>query len=385
MSTELEDDLSRVLGRAAEGAPQAPTGFPGRIAARSRRRRTRTWTLVAAVAMVIVAGGLGVTLRGADEARPAQTRSPDPVEKVWPDAVWKIPRQLPNLPDFRPLIFIDDRTVLLWTPKSDGRADAIHAYDLGTGRTRKIADIPSAKWEYSSYFAVGAGRIVWQMIDKNDHTRFWSVPVSGGKPAAIDTGGPVRAHSEKLAVAGDRVAFSLADGGVFTFPLRGGSVTPVAGAERHHILRWPWVATPSDYRQDREPSFRELLNAETGQASNAVVRPGERYVRCGVTTCVGMRPDDTRFYRLRDGSRERDLPGSPVLGLGDDRFLAADPPGAAGGQVLLDLATGKQGDLGLRPSGKGRMTGVEPNILDGGLVSYQLKDQYMIIDLARIR
>jgi hypothetical protein len=376
MSTDLEDDLSRVLGRAAEGAPQAPTGFPGRIAARSRRRRTRTQALVAAVAMVIV----GVTVRGTDGAQVAQTKLPDPVETVWPDAVWKIPRQLPNLPDFHPLIFIDDRTVLLWTSKGDGRADAIYAYDLGTGRTRKIADVPSA---YA--FTVGAGRIVWQTIDKNEHTRFWSVPVSGGKPAAIDTGGPVRARSEKLAVVGDRVAFSLVDGGVFTFPLRGGRVTPVAGAERHHILRWPWVGTPSDNRQDREPSFRELLNAETGQASRAVVRPGERYVRCGVTTCVGMRPDDTRFYRLRDGSRERDLPGSSVLGLGDDRFLAADPPVAAGGQVLLDLATGKQGDLGLRPSAEGRMTGVEPGILDGGLVSYALKDQYVIIDLARIR
>ncbi|MGW0192681.1 hypothetical protein [Nonomuraea sp. NPDC003201] len=376
MSTDLEDDLSRVLGRAAEGAPQAPTGFPGRIAARSRRRRTRTQALVAAVAMVIA----GVTVRGIDGAQVAQTKPPEPVETVWPGAVWKIPRQLPGLPDFLPAIFIDDRTVLLWTSKSGERTDAIHAYDLGTGRTRKIADVPSG---YA--FTVGAGRIVWQTIDKDDDTRFWSVPVSGGKPAAIDTGGPVKGRGEKLAVVGDRVAFSLVDGGVFTFPLRGGRVTSVAGAERHHILSWPWVATPSESTQDREPSFRDLLNAETGQASRAVVRPGERYVRCGVTTCVGMRPDDTRFYRLRDGSRERDLPGSPVLGLGDDRFLAADPPGPASGQTLLDLATGKQGDLGLRPRVEGRMTGVEPGILDGGLVSYALKDQYVIIDLARIR
>jgi hypothetical protein len=382
VSTDLEDDLSRVLGRAAEGAPQAPTGFPGRIVARSRRRRARTWTqaLVAAVAMVIV----GVTVRGTGGAQPAQTKLPDPVEAVWPDAVWKIPKQLPNLPDFRPVTFIDDRTVLLWTPKSDWRTDAVHAYDLGTGRTRKIADIPSTQQVHASYYTVGAGRIVWETIDEKEHTRFWSVPVSGGKAAAIDTGGPVKGRGEGLTVVGDRVAFSLVEGGVFTFPLRGGRVTPVAGAERHHILRWPWVGTPSEYTQSREPSFRELLNAETGQASRAVVRPGESYVRCGVTTCVGMRPDDTRFYRLRDGSGERDLPGSPVLGLGDDRFMAADPPGPAAGQVLLDLATGKQGDLGLRPD-EGRMSGVEPGILHGGLVSYELNDQYVLIDLARIR
>ncbi|MFF4616389.1 TolB-like translocation protein [Nonomuraea jabiensis] len=381
MSTDLEDDLSRVLGRVAEGAPQAPTGFPGRIAARSRRRRTRARALVAAVAMVIA----GVTVRGTVGAQPAQTRLPEPVEAVWPDAVWKIPRQLPGFPEFRPVIFIDDRTLLLGTEKSDERTDAIYAYDLGAGRTRKIADVPSEKWEYASSYTVGAGRIVWATVDRDERTRFWSVPVSGGKPAAIDTGGPVKGRGEELTVVGDRVAFSLAGGGVFTFPLRGGRVTPVAGAERHHILRWPWVATPSEHTQAREPSFRELLNAETGQASSAVVRPGERYVRCGVTTCVGMRPDDTRFYRLRDGSRERDLPVSPVLGLGDDRFMAVDPPGAAGGPALLDLATGKQGDLGLPPSAEGRMIGVEPGILQGGLVSYVLKDRYVLIDLARIR
>ncbi|MET7329451.1 hypothetical protein [Nonomuraea sp. NPDC005650] len=385
MSTDLEDDLSRVLGHAAEGAPQAPTGFPGQIAARSRRRRTRTQALVAAVAVVIVAGGVGVTARGVDGPRPAQAKLPDSVEKVWPGAVWKIPRRLPGLPDFRPVIFIDDRTVLLWTSKSDERADAVYAYDLGTGRTRKIADIPSEKREHASFYAAGAGRIVWQTVDQNERTRFWSVPVSGGKPAAIDTGGPVKGRAEQLVVAGDRVAFSLVGGGVFTFPLRGGRVTPVAGAERHHILRWPWLATPSEYTQNREPSFQELLNAETGQESKAVVRPGESYVRCGVTTCVGMRPDRTRFYRLRDGSSERDLPMSSVLGLGDDRFIAVDPPRAAGGQVLLDLATGKQGDLGLRQVAEGRMTGVEPGILDGGLVSYPLRNQYVIIDLARIR
>ncbi|MEV4572777.1 hypothetical protein AB0K16_05910 [Nonomuraea jabiensis] len=372
MSTDLEDDLSRVLARAAEGAPQAPPGFPGRIAARSRRRRTRARALVAAVAMVVA----GVTVRGTVGAEPAPAKLPEPVETVWPEAVWKIPRQLPGLPEFRPVSFIDDRTVLLWTE----RADAIHAYDLGTGRTRKIADVPSA---YA--FTVGAGRIVWGTVDKDERTRFWSVPVSGGKPAAIHTVGSVKGRGEKLTVAGDRVAFSLVEGGVFTFPLRGGRVTPVAGAERHHILRWPWVAAPGEYTQDREPSFRELLDAETGRASTAVVRPGERYVRCGVTTCVGLRPDDTRFYRLRDGSRERDLPVSPVLGLGDDRFMTVDPPGAAGGPALLDLATGKQGELGLPSSDEGRMIGVEPGILDGGLVSYERKDQYVLIDLARIR
>ncbi|MGI5283649.1 hypothetical protein ACQEVF_09985 [Nonomuraea polychroma] len=59
------------------------------------------------------------------------------------------------------------------------------------------------------------------------------------------------------------------------------------------------------------------------------------------------------FYRLRDGSQERGLPQWAPLGLGLDRFmtLRLSP---RGGEALLDLATGKSGDLGLRPNAKAR-------------------------------
>lgn len=391
MNQELEDDLRSALGHASERAPLAPGGLSAHIVSRSRRRRMRTHALLAAATVVVIAGGAGLALRGTDgDAQPVAVNPtwsapamPDPVEKVWPEAVWKIPAKLPGVGKYQPRRFIDDHTVLLETWESFEKANAVYAYDLGTGQVRKIADIRTPKGVYASGFTVGGGRIVWQTI-ADMATRFWSVPISGGTPEPIATDRTVKGRGDGLAVVGDRLAFSLLEGGVFTVPLGGGTVTAVEGAAGHHILRWPWVGTPGDYTPDNEPSFETLLNAETGQTSKALVRPGEEYVRCGVKTCVGIRPDETNFYRLRDGSQERDLPASAVLGLAADRFIAFYPDRRETGQVLYDLATGTSGDLGLRPASKKQSIYVEPGLGDGRLVAYQLKNEYVIIDLTKI-
>ncbi|MGP4101825.1 hypothetical protein [Nonomuraea sp. KM90] len=398
MTKELEDDLRRVIGRAAETAPQAPSGLSTAIVGRSRRRRARTLAAVTALAVAVVAGGVSVTVRdlGDDsahlavnpvpspqESQAAQEGRPAPVEEVWPNAVWKIPAKLSDGRKFQPLLFIDDRTILLSTWSSFEKADAIYAYDLGTGDVRKIADIRTPKGVFASGYAVGEGRVVWQTV-RNRRTEFWSVPITGGEPTAIATDAPVEGGTDASAVVAGKLAFSLVKGGVFTLPLDGGQVTPVAGADRHHILRWPWVGTPGDYTPDNEPSFEELLNVETGETSKALVRPGEKFVRCGVTTCVGTGADEKYFHRLRDGSQQRELPQWAALGLAYDRFMAIHLPMPTGGQALLDLTTGKSGDLGLRPDAKGGSVSVQPGLTGNRLVSYPLGDQYVIIDLLRI-
>ncbi|MEV4171953.1 hypothetical protein [Nonomuraea sp. NPDC049709] len=398
MTKELEDDLRRVIGRAAESAPQAPSGLSTEIVGRSRRRRARTLAAVTALAVAVVAGGVAVTVRGLGDDRAhlavnpapsprkslaAQEGRPAPVEEVWPNAVWKIPAKLSDGRKFKPLLFIDDRTILLSTWSSFEKADAIYAYDLGTGDVRKIADIRTPKGVFASGYAVGEGRVVWQTI-RDRRTEFWSVPITGGEPAAIATDAPVEGRTDASAVVAGKLAFSVLEGGVFTLPLDGGQVTPVAGADRHHILSWPWVGTPGDYTPDNEPSFEELLNVETGQTSRALVRPGEKFVRCGVTSCVGTGADEKYFHRLRDGSQQRELPQWAPLGLAYDRFMTIHQPMPTGGQALLDLTTGKSGDLGLRPDAKGGSVSVQPGLTRNRLVSYPLGDQYVIIDLLRI-
>lgn len=111
-------------------------------------------------------------------------------------------------------------------------------------------------------------------------------------------------------------------------------MTAVPGAERHHIKSWPWVGTPGDYTPGNEASFLEMVNAETGETSRAVVHEGESRVRCGVLTCVGVRPDRTAFMRLRDGTRERDLPAIHP-GMGDGRLVHYP---LWGKNVIIDLS-----------------------------------------------
>jgi hypothetical protein len=370
----------------------------------------RVQALVAAVAVVVVAGGVGAVVRAAgDDAAPTavtpteatsapnegvegrepQTADiPDLVDKVWPEAVWRIPGRLPGGQKYQPRHFIDDRTLLLETWESYEKANAIYVYDLVTGRTRKIADIRTPKGVYASGYVSGAGRIVYQTVHVlagASVTRFWSVPIKGGKPTVIETDQEIKSRGTDLAVVGDKVAFSLSDGGVFTVPLGGGAVAPVRGAGRHHLLSWPWVGAPGDYTPDNEPSFEELFNVETGETSKAVIHPWETQVRCGVTTCVGRKSDRTAFFRLRDGSQERVLDRASSRGLAADRFATVRLPMPPGGQVLHDLVTGKSADLGLRPNAKGQSTSIQPDIGDGRLVAYPLKGKYVIIDLAKIQ
>ncbi|MBG0814781.1 hypothetical protein [Planomonospora sp. ID82291] len=413
MSDGLEENLHAALHRAAERAPRAPGALSSQVAARSRRRRARAHALFAAAAVVVVAGGTGLAVRGAggDTAPPVLSPSPastagtasrtpsppavpEPVEEVWPQAVWKIPARLPGGGKFQPRAFIDDRTVLLETWQSFEKANALYAYDLETGDVRKVTDIRTPKGVFASGYSVGEGRIVWQTIEEGAGdeskgtrvTKFWSVPVGGGEPTAVTTDRPVVGRGDRLAVTGGRLAFSRFEGGVFTVPLGGGTVEPVPGADRHHILRWPWVGTPSEYTPDGEPSFEELLNAETGETSRAAVRPGERNVRCGVTVCAGDRGDGTSFHRSRDGSQELDLPSGVSAEPALDRFYAVHLPRPLGGQYLYDRLTGRSGDLGLRPNARGESIAItlSPGVNDGRLVAYPLKGKYVIIDLERL-
>jgi hypothetical protein len=105
-----------------------------------------------------------------------------------------------------------------------------------------------------------------------------------------------------------------------------------------------------------------------------------------VTICAGDRRGSSSFYRLRDGSQERELPGSAAMGLGADRFQTVPMPGAQGNEYLIDLVTGKSGDLGLPPpDANGQFISVDLGMGNDRMVAYPVKDKYVIIDLTKIR
>ncbi|MEZ7125437.1 TolB family protein [Nonomuraea sp. AD125B] len=435
--TELEDKLSHVFAGAAQRAPQAPAGLLATVKTRHRRRRARTAAVYAATAVVLVAGGGGTAVSGlgasaepqpavsaTGEAEPPADKIPPRVEKVWPQAVHKIPAKLPDGRTYYPQLLLDDRTLLVMTGVNDGKRQFLWSYDLGTGRPRKIAEIPPTKGSaiFADGVAAGGGNIVWWASYKEAGSprvaRIWTVPAAGGRPRPV-TDVPLgnvmkQGHINGLAVTGSDVVFAYEKGGVYRVPLSGGSPQPVKGAERHHILQWPWVGV-----HDGKSTFRELLNVETGERRDAVIKADEE-VRCGLERCAGVAvryktvkverprdrsgkeikcgtrrcPDTVRnrttlrwFVRDRDGSHERDLPMTFQEGddAGLERFFKVTLRGPEnhGILTLYDADTGRSADLGVRPDAQGRMA-----IPDGGLdrlMTYPIKDEMYVLDLAAIQ
>ncbi|MFC5833407.1 TolB family protein [Nonomuraea insulae] len=435
--TDLEEKLSRVLSGAADRAPQVPAGLAATVKAGHRRRRARTAAVFAAAAVVLVAGGAGAAvsaLRSQAEPHPpvaatggaesSADRIPPPIEKVWPQAVHKIPAKLPDGRAYYPQLLLDDHTLLVMTGVSDGKRQFLWSYDLGTGEPRQIAEIPATKGSaiFAEGVAAGGGNIVWwasyKEADSPRVARIWTVPAAGGRPRPV-TDVPLgnvmkEGHINGLAVTGSDVVFAYEKGGVYRAPLAGGSPQPVKGAERHHILQWPWVGIHRG-----KAIFRELFNVETGERRDAVVKSDEE-VRCGVDRCAGVavryktvkvkRPRDRsgkeikcgtrrcpdtvrtqtvlrRFVRDRDGSPERELPSTFQQGddAGLERFFKVTLRGP-GNQVVLtlyDADTGRSADLGIRTDAKGTMA-----IPDGGLdrlMTYPIGNEMYVLDLAAIK
>ncbi|WP_431898378.1 TolB family protein [Nonomuraea sp. bgisy101] len=429
---DLEDKLSRVLAGAADQAPQASTGLSAAVEAGHRRRRARTTAALAAAAIIMVIGGAGTMVnalrtsaapppavsatepaeRRSDRAEPPVDKIPPPIEEVWPQAVHKIPAKLPDGRTYHPQLLLDEHTLLVMTGafsrtgRYEGDRQFLWSFDLNSGKPRQIAEIPPTKNSMivADGVAAGGGNIVWwasyKEAGKQRVARIWTVPASGGTPRLV-TEVPLdnvmkKGHIDGLSVVGSDVVFAYEKGGVYRVPLSGGRQQPVKGAERHHILEWPWVGA-----HRRDAVFRELLNVETGERRVAVVNADER-VRCGIDRCSGavIRKHVVRkkgraftweeilrtFVRDRDGSRERELPvGSrPGDDAGLERFFKVilNGPDMMQAVGLYDVDTGKSADLGVRSDARGQMA--EP---DGGLdrlMAYPVGDKMYVVDLAAI-
>ncbi|MGV9308633.1 TolB family protein [Nonomuraea sp. NPDC003727] len=412
---DLEETLRSTLGHAAERAPRRLGALATQVEARHRQRRRRTQAALVAAAVAVLAGGTTFVLTGPGPAAPtlgnpratvsaevatpapADRALPEPVEKVWPQAVHKLPARLPDGSRFQPVAFIDDRTVLVETQASFEKADALFAYDLETREARRLTDVPTPEGTvlFASDFTIGDGHIVWWTANKEGVAQLWSVPVTGGnaklvaeRKATVPT--EERDNDAALdppAVANGRITFSFRSGGVFRVSLDGGTTEPVPDAERLHVLKGPWIGPGGWYGPDEGVRFGEIRNVETGETRTAVTRPGERDVRCGVTSCMGLRAGGREaFVRLRDGSEERELPGGFTFHRlpARDRFhtaLAGDAN--ARGMALHDLATGTAADLGIRMGKDNSIASPQP-ALDERLMAYPVGDEIVVLDLSKI-
>ncbi|MFC7646701.1 hypothetical protein ACFQX6_43725 [Streptosporangium lutulentum] len=112
--------------------------------------------------MVVVIGGAGTVVKNVrtsvvpqpaanatdeptgkptDRAKPPADVIPPSIEKVWPQAVHKIPATLPDGRGYYPELLLDDRTLLVTTEIREKRR-FLWSYDLNSGKPTRIAEIP---------------------------------------------------------------------------------------------------------------------------------------------------------------------------------------------------------------------------------------------------
>ncbi|MEV6158433.1 hypothetical protein AB0L53_49695 [Nonomuraea sp. NPDC052129] len=406
---EVEETLRRTFGQAAEQAPRLPGMLPQRLERVHLRRRRRSRMALAAAAVVLVSGGTLAVVRGGETttavqgevASQGQAEAPaEPVEKVWPEAVLKVAGKGYGGTAWQPATVIDDRTVLMTTRDGFASTAAIYAYDLETAAQRKIADVPrpAGTVSFASDFAVGGGHVAWWTATEDSVARLWAVPLEGGE-AKIVADQRVQADDDGnlidgLEVVNDKIVFSVRPGGVFTVPLGGGTVEPIAESAGMHLLTWPWAGTPGPGGQPKTgpvgertegPLYERIRNLETGETATAVVHADEQLRSCGVRICLGTTSSGESFYRQRDGSQERKAIGYPLMlePPTQDRFSFSSYGPQPAGVGLYDLVSGKSASLGIKPEGNAIRLPMTDST--GRILSYSLGDDLYMIDLSRIR
>lgn len=396
----IEERLSRTLGSAAEHAPKLAAPAAERLEAGYRRRRHRSQALLAAAAVVVIAGGVAVGLRtGEASVQPAVAPSAapsamidattaEPVEKLWPQAVWKVPVKDSSGRELHPIALTGDETLLVSATGENGRPEALHLYDLAGRNLRKIADLRAPKKGEGPAlgYSVGEGMVAWWTPAKTS-VRLWSVPLTGGEPTLVAEHRAGGAMLGNLSVAKGAIVFSLTKGGVFSVPVSGGRVTPIDRGTGLHLLSWPWAGSPGTWSPQDGAPFTRLVNLETGQASDAApARQGERLLACGVRSCIVTTSDGRAFTQLRDGSQRQEVPTG---------FQIPEPPtqsrfyvrtltshGRTPGLGLYDLKTGVLADLGIREeAGWGEVPVADRA---GRMMTYRIASGRYVIDLSRI-
>lgn len=370
MAERTEEQLARALRAAANLAPEPPADLVLSVAVRRRRRRRRRLQTALAVTGVVAVIGTGMTvMKGAfvqrhDEAatepvatasvtaNPMVTQTFPPAARVWPDAVFRIPAKAPDGAAYRPITALGPTQVLLSAERSMERADRLEVYDTTTGTTRVLTKVPvpaGIAEYYVQAWDADDRHVVWYATGDTRRdgpvAMFWAVDREDGTPRLVYAlTGDAATKVERVAIAGDRIAYSLSTGGVYTLAIEGrGGPEPIEGAAGLHLQKWPWAGDrPAQSGADPARNQSVIVNLETGE--QRTVRSGDvQGLRCGPTWCAGDRYGEPHYegqpkavVQRFDGAERRELPmlqSSPSLdGIVDDRFAVLSVSGVLPGQ-----------------------------------------------------
>ncbi|MFC6087492.1 hypothetical protein [Sphaerisporangium aureirubrum] len=422
MNTE---DLARTLRAAAGVAPEPLGDLAAAVAARrTARTRARTRTALAVAAVVIVAGGGTAAIRNAGgngaalgpaavtptaplltPAVVAPALPARPAKDVWPGAVFKMPAGAGDGWRYRPITALDPRHLLVFAERSPDRFERIEVYDIALGTSTVLATMPERP-DLVPYYVQGADadaeHVIWYAVGTRDGervTEFWVVGREGGTPRLITTlsGEAV----EQAAVAGGRLVWSLAGGGVFSMPLAGGVMEEFTESSGYRLLTWPWVTQKPLMDERGRGRQTVLVNLETQARKIVRATEGLQNVRCGPSFCFGGTVKDrkpTAVVQRLDGSGRQELPGLSGVGIDSliaDRFVVVFVAGASGdgsyrpAAAVYDRVTGAVGGIGAS-NGNGGGTfgqGISSSsslVLYWGADASEKPDEYWVLNLAAV-
>ncbi|GAA4678832.1 hypothetical protein [Phytohabitans rumicis] len=357
MIDQLEEALTRALTAAADGTPQPGDDFVSGVRHRQRQRRNRRVAAVAACAVVLTTVG---TVTAISPSRPAPP--PEPVamswwsgvvpdfaaakapQEVWPEAVRRLPQNLPDGRQYQVVAVIDEHRYLITTheyvltadgivaQKPDPRPTGPSVFDVKANTVRPLFD-PDSKigadvvWYSADGAALVGDRAVWLIaVNRRSGGSFelWSSGVDGvGGPRrlAVVTGDRTVPH---ISVVGDAVywqqtnANGQGSAGVYRQPVSGGAAERIAGSEGY---TWfgvsPWVTNAEEAAlpgQKPAPSKGTLWNLATGERRPWTVHPDARHLSCDPVLCAGQASDGKPVLQQLDGTEYQVLP------YGDLRF-----------------------------------------------------------------
>ncbi|TYB60703.1 hypothetical protein FXF51_31370 [Nonomuraea sp. PA05] len=304
-----EDELIGALRTAGEHAPDDGGGLLAGVASRRRRRtRRRLRVLAAAAAVVVLSVGIrGVVLsgEGQGDAATTSTETPgprsQPVERVWPRAVFKVPTRNALGAVYLPLTALSATEVLLLaTPVGN---PTFEVYDVTTGKTRVVAELPTSQRHMVPLAAADGAYLVWYTGGRTS-TEIWMVPLAGGEPTPVTGLSGARADVDALSVNGDQVIWSERSGDVWHAPLTGGIPERIPSGNGLHLLRWPWASDVPAGTDTGDRNQSEVVDLALDTRIQVTVPGQAKGLRCGPHWCFGR---DTKggFVQRIDGGEVR--------------------------------------------------------------------------------
>jgi hypothetical protein len=308
---------------------------------------------------------------------------------IWPDALFTMPAKTADGMRYRPIAALSATEVLLSAESSFERAGRFEIYDSSSGKTRVVTEVPKNPdlRGYITQTATVDGRnMVWfsfgRQADGTPVRDIWTAPLAGGQARLVTTRTGPDASIDAIAVNGDRVVWSLVQGGVWEVPLAGGTPSRFPDSDGLHLIRWPWAGDAGIGPGDRKRVQTKVVDLTNGYVSEVVTQEGVTDLWCAPFWCFGrgtnggfvQRIDGTDRLESQKISYNGGLRPYPIL----DRFLWM-------GSGVYDMQTGRLGTVDNPNSWYAAGTSSEPStILYWGASKGDKPDKLRVLNLAAV-